>query len=246
MTLGANIKHLMDSSEGTSYGKLAEFCGTDPQAIQSLVSRNSRRSIFASKLAKYFKIPVELLIDGSPEQISHHLFTERSKDTLTTEGDLPLPASKADQQPPVFAAHIAQESSPVYLAAVPVAGVVTTGSGELHKMTDIADSENIKWPSSDQDAYALRIHGEHLSPRARHGEYMIIEPNVPAGPGDEVVIKRFDHDDLLIGQLLYYRDGMAYLEDLNGRGQRISVEQNSIRSMHQIGGFAKSTLRTSS
>jgi len=113
-------------------------------------------------------------------------------------------------------------------------------------MSEIAEGEKIRWPSLDEQAYALRIHGDHLAPRARHGEYMIIEPNVTAGPGDEVVVYRNDQSELLIGQLLYFRDGMAYLEDINGRGQRLSLEEKSINCIHQIGGFAKSTLRVQS
>lgn len=236
MSLGTNIKLLIDSTPGASYAKIAAFLQCDPQSIQVLAARDSERSKFASGIARFFNIPLELLIDGTPEEITKHLLEKASR------GSSAAGLSNSSDTGKESFALLARESLPVYLAGVPVTAVVTTGSGEYQEMTDTKDGGRIAWPSADKNAYAVRISGDHLAPRARHGEFAIVEPSHEAGPGDEVIVYPSDTASAIIGQLLFERDGRLYLEDLNGRGQRTSIERSNISKIHLIAGIAKSAL----
>lgn len=236
MSLGTNIKLLIDGTPGASYAKIAAHLQCDPQAIQVLVARDSMRSKYSSGIAKFFDISLELLIDGTPEEITQHLLNR-----ARVKGSDPHLSISSDTGKEFFSL-LARESVPVYLAGVPVTAVVTTGSGEYQEMTDTKDGGRIAWPSSDKTAYAVRISGEHLAPRARHGEFAIVEPSHEAGPGDEVIVYPSDSASAIIGQLLFERDGRVYLEDLNGRGQRTSIERTQISKIHLVAGIAKSAL----
>jgi hypothetical protein len=62
MGLGKNIAKII-KARSLSYGDVARGIGAEnPQAIWSLVKRNSKKSDFAGKLAAYFGVPVDRLI----------------------------------------------------------------------------------------------------------------------------------------------------------------------------------------
>ncbi len=236
MSLGTNIKLLIDGTAGANYAKIAAFCQCDPQAIQTLVARNSSRSKYVTGIAKYFDVPLEVLIDGTYEQIKQHLLIRDLRDRYST----PLITASDTENSPFTL--LSKESIPVYLAGVPVTAVVTTGSGEYQKMTESNDGSKIAWPTADKAAYAVRISGDHLAPRARHGEFAIMQPSHTPGPGDEVMVHAAEAGATIIGQMLFERDGRIYLEDLNGRGLRTSIDRSQVSSIQLIAGIAKSAL----
>lgn len=62
MSLGKNVGKLIKARR-LSYGDVARAIGADnPQAIWSMVKRNSKRSDFAGPLATYFGVPIERLL----------------------------------------------------------------------------------------------------------------------------------------------------------------------------------------
>lgn len=228
MPLGQNIEHLM-TINGTKYPELASTCGTDPQAIQQLVKRNSRVSQFAPDLAAYYGIPTDLLLSGNPETIDSYLLSKKKRIV-----EYPKSVSTAH--------HVAENIG--YLVGLPVTGVVVTGLREFQQMNEVdPDESKVRWPTSDQSAYALRIFGDHLAPRCKHGEYAIIEPGHPVEPGDEVVVGLIDdRQSVLVCQFLYERNGMSYFESINGDSKKVNIETVQIEYMKYIAGFAKPSL----
>ena len=100
----------------------------------------------------------------------------------------------------------------------------------------------ILWQTSDGNAYAVRCQGSSMEPRIRHGEYVIVEPNKPAEPGDEVLIRTTD-GRAMVKILLYTKNGLVYLDSINATDHpRISLPQEEISAIHYIAGFAKAQL----
>lgn len=228
MPLGQNLEHLM-TINGTKYPELANKCGTDPQAIQQLVKRGSKMSQFAPDLAAFYGIPTDLLLSGNPQSIDNFLLSKKKR-TVEYPKSVSTPL------------HVAENIG--YLVGLPVTGVVVTGLREFQQMNEVdPDESKVRWPSSDQSAYALRVFGDHLAPRCKHGEYAIIEPNHPVEAGDEVVVQLADdHQNVLICQFLYERNGMTYFESINGESKKVNIESAQIEYIRYIAGFAKPSL----
>lgn len=226
MSLGHNLKHLMDLTSA-SYGAIADHCGTDPQAIQQLVKRKSNKSSYASGIASYFKVPLELLLNGNEAKIDQFL-SERAR-----HGESPTYGIGASE-------HSALLQTLPYLPSVPVTKCLITGQGEYCSMEILYSGGHISWPLSG--AYALKVQGDHLAPRVRHGEYMLVDPTQPFSSGDEIVAEMKTGERVFVGVFLYKRDGVAYFDDLNQSGRKISISEADILHTHLIAGYAKSSL----
>jgi phage repressor protein C with HTH and peptisase S24 domain len=133
---------------------------------------------------------------------------------------------------------------PSSVAGLPVVGTAKLGDDghfyELEHPVGHGDGY-IDWPSRDQNAYALRCKGDSMKPRIRHGEFVVVEPNHPVAPGDEVLVKAKD-GRVMVKVLAYIRDGMVYLESVNEAHPKLSIAQPDIAVMHYVAGIAKSAL----
>lgn len=100
---------------------------------------------------------------------------------------------------------------------------------------------SIAWVSNDQNAYALKCVGDSMSPRIRHGEYVLVEPNHGVMPGDEVVVKTTDGQSM-IKLFLYEREGRVHLDSVNNHFGQTVIDKESIARMHYVAGIAKASL----
>ncbi|WP_321913540.1 S24 family peptidase [Paraburkholderia sp. J11-2] len=96
----------------------------------------------------------------------------------------------------------------------------------------------VDWPTTDPDAYALQCEGESMLPRIRPGEYVIVEPNHPVQPGDEVMVKSVD-GRVMVKEFLYRASGRLHLASVNASHGRISIPDEEVEKMHYVGGIAK-------
>jgi len=87
--------------------------------------------------------------------------------------------------------------------------------------------------SLDPGAYSLRIRGDSLRPRLKHAEYLIAEPNNTAMPGDDVIVKRADGQEL-IKELLWIRDDEIYLGSINNGCPPLTLQQAEVDYIHRI------------
>lgn len=101
--------------------------------------------------------------------------------------------------------------------------------------------EAVAWPTKDVNAYALRVEGDSMAPRIRHGERVIIEPNVEAIPGDEVLVRTVEGRSM-VKIFLYERDGRVYLESINREHPVLSFSREQIERFHFVAGIARRTL----
>jgi phage repressor protein C with HTH and peptisase S24 domain/DNA-binding XRE family transcriptional regulator len=96
----------------------------------------------------------------------------------------------------------------------------------------------VDWPTADPDAYALQCEGESMLPRIRPGEFVIVEPNQPIQPGDEVMVRSVD-GRVMVKEFLYKAGGRCHLASVNASHGRISIPIEDIEKMHYVGGIAK-------
>lgn len=127
---------------------------------------------------------------------------------------------------------------------VPVVGAAQLGDNghwaDLEHPVGFGDGY-IEWRSNDAYAYALRCWGRSMTPRVKDGEFVIIEPNHPWVPGDEVMVKALD-GRVMVKQFLYERDGQIHLASINETHGIISLRRDEIEKIHYVAGIAKSAL----
>lgn len=97
----------------------------------------------------------------------------------------------------------------------------------------------LQWGSDDPAVYSYKVYSDILTPRFRHGEYLIISPLRKVRPGDEVIILRTTSSDILVCLYLYEKDGMVMLEDVIGGVQRYAILREEITYMHVVAGCVK-------
>ncbi|MPW16943.1 helix-turn-helix domain-containing protein [Paraburkholderia sp. CNPSo 3157] len=99
----------------------------------------------------------------------------------------------------------------------------------------------IDWPTTDPDAYAIECSGESMRPRIKHGEFVIIEPNHPFQPGDEVLVKS-KNGRVMVKELAYKAAGRYTLLSVNESHGRITLEESEIDKIHYVAGIAKPSM----
>lgn len=94
-------------------------------------------------------------------------------------------------------------------------------------------------PSSDANAYAVRVVGDSMHPRIRSGEFVLCEPNHPYGPGDEVLVVTTDGRSM-VKEFLYERDGTIVLHSVNDGHGRLTLELDRVAKIHYVAAIVKS------
>lgn len=87
--------------------------------------------------------------------------------------------------------------------------------------------------SQDPGAYGLRVRGDSMRPRIKSGEYIVVEPNSEAQPGDDVVVKFLD-GSAVVKELLWIRDGDLRLGSINNEVQPITRSLTDIAYIHRV------------
>lgn len=99
----------------------------------------------------------------------------------------------------------------------------------------------IDWPTSDPDAYAIECSGDSMRPRIKHGEFVIIEPNHPIQPGEEVMVKSKD-GRVMVKELAYKSAGRYTLLSINEAHGKITLHEDEIDKIHYVAGIAKQSM----
>jgi phage repressor protein C with HTH and peptisase S24 domain len=91
----------------------------------------------------------------------------------------------------------------------------------------------VDFPTRDPDAYALKCEGDSMRPRIQAGEFVVIEPNQPIEPGDDVLLKSLD-GRVMIKRFLYKRAGRTHLISVNDAHPAMSFTDDQIEKMHFV------------
>lgn len=127
------------------------------------------------------------------------------------------------------------------LAKLPVVGEVRGGSeGYLEELQyPVGHGEGVvEHPTADPNAYALRVRGDSMHPRYRAGEFVIVEPNIEAQPGDDVVVLCVNGRKLL-KELNWKRDGEVQLLSINNGYDPLTLSLSEIMSIQLVAGRAR-------
>lgn len=124
---------------------------------------------------------------------------------------------------------------------VPVVGAAQLGDdgywAELQTPVGFGDGF-VRFATRDDNTYALRCRGDSMRPRIKDGEFVIIEPNHPPCPGDEVLVKAKD-GRVMVKELLYVRDDTVHLMSVNEAHPTVRIRLEEIDCMHFVVAIAK-------
>ncbi|AET90658.1 putative phage repressor [Burkholderia sp. YI23] len=96
----------------------------------------------------------------------------------------------------------------------------------------------IDWPTADPDAYAIECEGDSMLPRIKPGEFVIIEPNTPVTPGEEVLVRAKD-GRVMVKVFAYRASGRSHFLSTNKAHAAIAISDAEIEKMHFVAGIAK-------
>jgi transcriptional regulator with XRE-family HTH domain len=119
-------------------------------------------------------------------------------------------------------------------APLPVKGEVRDADGHAVLAPFAEPFATVEFPTYDRGAYALRVACNHLAPRYRMGEYVALEPNAQARPGDDVLVT-CANGRVLLKLLGWERDGVVQLVDATG-SIGVALARAEIATMHAVAG----------
>jgi len=198
--------------------EIAAACGVKPQAVTGWKKTGRIGKETLSKLADFLGLPLSHFIGtgGEPKP-------ERKPLKMIDEvEDAPTPMGRQR-----------------YL---PVVGVVQAGPDGLLTIDDypvgFGDGAVPYWAKCE-NAYALRVRGESMSPRYLPGEFVAVDPCFEVQPSQEVIVLKRD-GTRMIKRLMWMRDGQAAFESINKDYKNIILEMEEIDGMHRVLGIVPS------
>lgn len=149
----------------------------------------------------------------------------------------PVTKGVADENDIVFA-----DTSVKMAKMLPVIGVATAGSDRnfLHAQYQEGGIGLLDFPSKYNDSYSLRVEGDSMVPRIKHGEFVVVEPSHDPCPGDEVFVCLKD-GRCMIKEYVYKRDGRIRLDSINRDHPTITPKEEEIERMHYVSAIVKSS-----
>ena len=91
-------------------------------------------------------------------------------------------------------------------------------------------------PTSDPDAYSLRVKGESMAPAIRSGWVVWCEPNHALIPGEYVMV-RCNDGQCMVKELLYENTEEVSLMAVNDGYGRLTIARQDIEQIHYVGGI---------
>ncbi len=91
-------------------------------------------------------------------------------------------------------------------------------------------------PTSDPDAYSLRVKGDSMAPAIRSGWAVWCEPNHALIPGEYVMVRRVN-GECMVKELLYENPTEVSLMAVNDGYGRLTIPREEIEQIHYVGGI---------
>lgn len=226
-----NARALIDRSGGVS--AFAKKIDREQPQVSSFAGENPIKGIGA-RMARH----IEACFGLASGWMDAAHFDEWSNDAMT--------AVQHQQMSKLHETYEVSEQQKTYSpwTSIPVVGTAQLGTqgywDESQHPVGFGDG-SIAWLTNDHNAYALKCVGDSMSPRIRHGEYVIIEPNHPVISGDEVLVKTEDGQSM-IKVFLYERENRVHLDSVNNQYEQMVIARDRITKFHYVAGIAKATL----
>ena len=117
----------------------------------------------------------------------------------------------------------------------PMKGIAQLGPEGFWDALEHADGW-IDVPSTDPNAYSLRVRGDSMSPAIRDGWAVWCEPNREPVPGEYVMV-RCVNGQQMVKELLYSNSECVSLMSVNASFGRLTIPRSEIEHMHAVGGI---------
>ncbi|SEJ63492.1 Phage repressor protein C, contains Cro/C1-type HTH and peptisase s24 domains [Azotobacter beijerinckii] len=117
----------------------------------------------------------------------------------------------------------------------PMKGIAQLGPDGYWDVLDYADGW-VDIPSSDPDAYSLRVRGDSMSPAIRDGWAIWCEPNRDPVSGEYVMVRRTNGQQM-VKELLYANSECVSLMSINASYGRLTIPWSEIEHIHPVGGI---------
>lgn len=183
-------------------------------------------------------------IGKAPAQISQWINASKDSKTGTPrvmdrttareiEKALKKPDGWMDQPPDEVAPEHAGTMSNV--RRVTVVGTARLGeNGFYEEISSIAGAGDgyIVHPTSDPNAYVLRVRGNSMTPAIRDGWYVLVEPNSAPAIGEYVMVK-LTNGQKMVKELLIQRTGSIEIMSVNG-DERRTIYDDEIEALHAV------------
>ncbi|MDH1429116.1 hypothetical protein N5J23_04850 [Comamonas aquatica] len=117
---------------------------------------------------------------------------------------------------------------------VPVTGSVKGGDDGFLTQDTTPDGFVEYW-TGDPHAYALRIKGDSMHPRYRHGEFVVVTPSIEPQPGRDVVV-RLTNGKCLLKQLNWVRGGEIQLLSINNDYGPMTFNKDEVECIARVAG----------
>ena len=214
-TLADRLTLAMEKT-GISQAELARACGVKPPSVSGWLSGKSKflRGENLLKAAAALRVSQAWLAtgEGSMEPSSNAL------DLLTSEVGDAVPIKR--------------------FRKIPVVGEVKGGDDGFLEETQYPvgfGDGYVEYPTTDPNAYAVRVRGDSMHPRYRAGEFVVVEPNIEAREGDDVVVICANGRELL-KQLNWRRDGEVQLLSVNNGYAPVTLQCSEITAIALVAG----------
>lgn len=122
-----------------------------------------------------------------------------------------------------------------FLRDVPIIGCAKAGHEDGHfEQIEMPDA-TVQFNTRDDQAYALIIRGDSMSPRIRAGEIIVVTPSREPHPGDDVIVATTSGRKM-VKHFLYRRQGTVALGSINEAHSIITLPDSEIEGMHYVAG----------
>lgn len=231
--LQLNLAYLI-AKRDTNPTQLSKATGVPQPTIKRILDGTSQKphDVTLAPLAQYFGLTAYVVRYAKLEEADQNPEGEEAKKIAYWV------ASERENEQWVATPGESVESAPAIrpFKNVPIVGNVEGGpEGYLSELGyPVGHGDGlVEFPAKDKNAYALRVRGESMRPRIKSGEFIIVEPNSAANPGDDVVVICKDGRKM-VKELLYIRDDEVTLGSINNGFKPLTIPLEQIEAMHYV------------
>ncbi|WP_235204877.1 XRE family transcriptional regulator [Pseudomonas syringae] len=212
-SLGQRIKRYRKEAR-LSQASLAKACGWDSQSRVGNYEKDTREPSLGDiqKIAKALGInEAELLLNAKSKLLTA---------PVSTIGG----GSNVEQGPPITSA----------TRRIDIVGTAQLGQNGYWVGLEVSDGF-VETYSRDEDAYALRLKGDSMSPAIRNGWVAVCEPNHRLVSGEYVMVTTTDGQSM-VKELLFENEEEVSLMSVNSAyGERRNIPRSEIDRIHYVG-----------
>lgn len=215
------IEKALQDKNGGNQSELARFVGVTPQAVQKWIAGGSEpKGKNLTRAAEFLGVSPAYLKFGGTAPVSPVPATSPNIKELLK------PLNEVEPGPDLVGR----------VRDLPVVGQVQAGPDGLLHIDDYpvgyGDGTVQYWATCD-NAYALRVRGESMSPRYLPGEFVAVDPCSEVQPSQEVIVLKTD-GTRMIKRLLWMREGQACFESINKDYKNITLYMDEITALHRV------------